>query len=417
MKTFLAIIILALVLRFCLAFLVSHPDVAVYYMPWTAALAKGGFEGFYKISFDPSGTSNYPPLSIYCLWLGREIYELIYNLSWWVNAHLPIFPSNFIFFLESTTAKAGFLKIPAILSDLAIGIVLFLFLRQRVSQRKALLGMVIFLFNPAVWYNSAVWGQIDSLVAMFAFSAFAFLLTDRPLLANLSFSLALLSKQQALLLLPFYLFLLIKKFGPRKILNFFLLLFIASFFLIFPFEPQNHIIWFSQFYLNNIEGTLHYTVANAFNLWALLFGFDNRPDSIIFAGLSLRVWGAVLTIFCWTLIFLQVDKKSPPLKMMLAAGLLTFSAFLFLTRVHERYFFLSLPFLVATSVGSRFLMALYILASLLHLLNLYHFWWVPRLDYLVRILENQISVDFLIILNFAIFILYSFKLTKMDNHR
>jgi Gpi18-like mannosyltransferase len=52
------------------------------------------------------------------------------------------------------------LKLPAILCDVAAGLVLLKLLRPRVGDRAALIGACFYWFNPATLINSACWGQM-----------------------------------------------------------------------------------------------------------------------------------------------------------------------------------------------------------------------------------------------------------------
>ena len=64
-------------------------------------------------------------------------------------------------------AIGALIKIPPILCDIAIGYVLYrIVLAWRNghadAQRLALIAAAIYVFNPVTWYDSAIWGQTDS---------------------------------------------------------------------------------------------------------------------------------------------------------------------------------------------------------------------------------------------------------------
>ena len=52
-------------------------------------------------------------------------------------------------------------KLPSILADLGCGGMLYALAATRTGRRLALFFMTVYLFCPAVWINSAVWGQAD----------------------------------------------------------------------------------------------------------------------------------------------------------------------------------------------------------------------------------------------------------------
>ena len=57
-----------------------------------------------------------------------------------------------------------FLKLPSLSADLGIGLLVYYLIRSLgKSDRAALNGSALFLFNPAVLWNSAFWGQMDSI--------------------------------------------------------------------------------------------------------------------------------------------------------------------------------------------------------------------------------------------------------------
>ena len=78
------------------------------------------------------------------------------------------------------------------------------------SQRRALLSTAILLLNPAIIFDSVVWGETDSILYL-AFIAFALIAFRRPALATILFLFALGVKQTGIFLIfPTALFL----FGP-----------------------------------------------------------------------------------------------------------------------------------------------------------------------------------------------------------
>jgi len=51
------------------------------------------------------------------------------------------------------------LKMPAILADIATAFLIFLIVRKYGSFRLAFIAMISYAFNPAIIYNSAIWGR------------------------------------------------------------------------------------------------------------------------------------------------------------------------------------------------------------------------------------------------------------------
>jgi hypothetical protein len=68
------------------------------------------------------------------------------------------------------------------------------------SERRALLAMAIFVLNPAIIFDSVVWGETDALLYL-AFTLFAFFALKRPTLATILFLFALGVKQTGIFLI------------------------------------------------------------------------------------------------------------------------------------------------------------------------------------------------------------------------
>jgi Gpi18-like mannosyltransferase len=99
------------------------------FIAWSNNLAQNGFKTFY------SGWSDYFPGYLYVLWLLGKI-----NL-------LGIIPQMLY-------------KLPAILIDVATGFLIHKILKDIKNEKYGLVGSVLYLFNPAIFGNSALWGKL-----------------------------------------------------------------------------------------------------------------------------------------------------------------------------------------------------------------------------------------------------------------
>ena len=73
--------------------------------------------------------------------------------------------SFFNLFSDQCSAAAGIdlLKLPAILADLAMGWLAWSMTRELGASRwRARLAAVLVVVNPVTWFDSVVWGQVDS---------------------------------------------------------------------------------------------------------------------------------------------------------------------------------------------------------------------------------------------------------------
>ncbi|HEY5425181.1 MAG TPA: glycosyltransferase family 39 protein, partial [Candidatus Tumulicola sp.] len=162
---------------------------------WAIALAEHGFASFYG----STRFADYPPGYLYILAIVGHVWEGLFK-----NRD------------GSGLAIKALVKLPAIVADLGVGVLVYAVVRRFASAGIALGAAALYLFNPAVIYNSAAWGQVDSVAAGLAlFAIYCFLRSDGPATAGKSERLdwwivagwlliaySLLIKPQAAVLLP-----------------------------------------------------------------------------------------------------------------------------------------------------------------------------------------------------------------------
>ncbi len=89
------------------------------------------------------------------------------------------------------------MKVPIILADLVIGLLLYWNIPQ--SKPVKLLFACLWLFNPLIWYQSAVFGQFDAIAAAFLLASVIFIERGRYTAGFLLLALAVMTKQHTLL--------------------------------------------------------------------------------------------------------------------------------------------------------------------------------------------------------------------------
>lgn len=413
-RKLISILILLFIGRIILTFLFSHSDAVSFYY-WGKHLWENGFLEFLGKGVPNAMDAYYPPLAYYLLFLTRGLYVLVHKVFWQINLIIPAFPSNFIFWLE--TEKVGFAinKLPGIISDFGIAFLIYLIVKKIGQIKLAIPVALAYLATPAVWYNSSLWGQNDSFCYFFVLLSFWLLLRNKILLSMIVFSLAIFTKQIVIIALPVFSIFLFKKAKLKEILLGILLFMAIAFILYFPFQPVNTLPWALNHYIKSFQGEINYMVANAFNFWALLFGFDNRPDTSFFFGLPLFIWGRSLFIIFAGLILFKLLKLKKDSCFFIASFLLTFAAFLFMPKMHERYFYPALVFGAVIGGFNKKWYGLFWLISIIHFLNLYHFWWFPRISFLIAMLSNLLIVKSIIIVSLAIFIYFLFQFLRSKN--
>ncbi len=349
-----ALLIVGLVLR--LIFIGSQgfkTDIATY-VAWALALSEHGFANFYTTI----GFADYPPGYFYVLAFVGHLWH------WLFAAHDPGYGVLRIM-----------VKLPAVLADLGVGVLVYATARRYATANVALGVAAFYLLNPATIYISALWGQVDSISGGFALLAIYFLLrsddeaprTGRRLdwwivFAWLSFAYSLLIKPQAAVLLPLIVAFSFADPARRRArivagavgAGAALLLALT---LSAPFHPGNPIASFTWLIERYAYGSnvYPYNSVNAFNLWALR-GAMWVSDSQYILFLPQYVWGVVLVLAALALVvwrYLQ-DRTSEALLEGCAIAALAF--FALATRMHERYLFNGLLFtIVCIPLARRYL--------------------------------------------------------------
>ena len=403
----------AFVLRLAVAPLYHHSDPDNYYYWGKYLWETKDFLGFLGKSVPNAVTATYPPIFYYLLFLWRGVYESLGKILWWLNLKVSFFPSNLIFWFQSYGAGVAFNKLIAIIADLFCGYLILKIIKEIGGSRKfGLAAVIAFLFLPGSWYNSAYWGQIESLYSLFVLLSFFWILKGRVLWGTVALGVSALIKPTGLFVMPVFLTYALKKKKFIDLLFAGVFLVLIAIILYFPFQPASTFSWAVSFYFKSFKGELNYLVSNAFNFWSLLFGFDQRPDSSLFLGLPLFLYGFLVFFSIAILICFRLWKKETKKNLILSAFLCAFSAFLFLPRMHERYFFTAYVFLAVLSGLKKGYFYLFLTMSLIHFFNLYHFWWQPNIPFLVELLSNMMIIRGIIGISLGIFLYLLIKFIK-----
>lgn len=382
----LVIILLAgFVFRIILAFITWHPDLNNH-VDWGIRFWQYGPIDFYKQNVWSFSWPNQPPGTIIIFALIRKLYEFLFSSFWWVNVNLPIFPSNIMLFFEERLYQA-LLKLPAILADLGIGYVIFKFFRDIKKEKVGLWAAAAFLFNPVIFYNSAIWGQTDSTINLLGLLAFIFLLKRKLTLAVLAIIISLFIKLSLLIFLPIFIVVAIRqRYSLISWVKAIFLSLIVIGLLTLPFSHSEPFSWLFNLYKDKvILWTLHIITANAFNLWAALTGIHEKPDTLFFGPFTYNVWGTVLFIGALVPLLVRVYKKQDHKTVFQTLALTGFSYFILATGVHERYLYPFFPFLTILVALDKKLLKFLVVISLIHFFNLYNFWWYPRIEPIVNL--------------------------------
>jgi Gpi18-like mannosyltransferase len=315
---------------------------------WALALADQPMQQF----FAASRFADYPPGYFFVLWFVGHAYRLLIHAD------------------PDYTILKIFVKLPAILTDLACAWLIFKIVGRFASRAWAFAATALFAFNPCSIFISAYWGQVDS-VAMSLTLLAALLVIDAAAAGGrrgasslagawLAISASILIKPPAVVIVPLMLaFIFATRDGRERlsragataagIAGGFVLAYVASLAFHPGWNPLDQFAWLYGRY-KYASGVYPFTSVNAFNLYAMLHHFwDSDAQAIpgwkigtfTFA-LPQYTWGVLLLVALTGLVltgFLQRRDGDVGPAFLEGAMILSLGYFVFSTRMHERYIF------------------------------------------------------------------------------
>ena len=240
------------------------------------------------------------------------------------------------------------MKLWPILADMLCAIALFSVFKKS-SAKTGLVAAALWLFNPSVLFNSSFWGQTDQLMCLLLLISFVWLERDKPLLACFLFAIAGMTKYQCLFFTPVFLTELFVKYRVSAFLKGILTAAgtVAAVFLPFMIGSKNLLLFFDV-YLKG-QGRYPHCTLNAYNIYGM-FGLNWIEDSkTIIGGLSLYVLSmffVVLAVLAVIAIYLLAYRRS----VWVIGFWFMNTLFMFMTRMHERYQFVVLIFMLMAAL-------------------------------------------------------------------
>jgi dolichyl-phosphate-mannose-protein mannosyltransferase len=322
----------------------GYPTDTGDFISWFTTAAQHGIRPFYSVA----GYFDYPPFNVYIFW---AFGSLANGLG---------------------VSMASMVKFVPNLFDLGTAALIYFFVRRQSTFKLALFSTALYAFNPAVIFNTAVWGQFDAVYTFFLVLSLMLALKSKPVPAAFIFALGLLTKPQGIALLPLIVLLIYMKSGLKQ-LAYGVAAFVATVFLVvLPFEGIGNPV---TFLINNYSSGYqyyHYTSVNAFNLWGL-YGMWINDGFFYYVGWALFASVAVFTLY-------MVHKRlkvSGDLIAVFAAFMLFFAFFMLPTRIHERYMFPAISMLALMFPLMKKARALYgVLTATLLINQAYVLYWL-----------------------------------------
>jgi len=294
----------------CAPIMQGHPIDALDFYFWANHAYEAGLHGFYTADI----FVDYPPGYIYVLYVIGILQKLM---------HIG-YPS---------AGSALLLKLPSIAADLAASYILLRLARPRFGAAAGTAIASLYLFNPMVFHNSVVWGQIDSFLALFILLAVWAIVAGKLPYATAAVVAAVLIKPQAIVAIPVLLIALVVC-RSRKAWGQSLLYGAAAFvLLVLPFSLRQDPGWIAERYRAMFD-SYPYATLNAANLYGLLGlnGIKVTAAMALWSNLSVVLIVAYIAWLTWK----HRKREAAPVLAYLAY--VTFLlVFAFKTSMHERY--------------------------------------------------------------------------------
>jgi len=370
--TIILILFFALILRLYLSQFGGYELDVNWFKNWSQEVYSNGFSNFYQ-----NTNSDYPPFYIYILWVIGAINSL-----------------------TSTNINPLILfKLPSFFADIATSLLIFIIVIKYTSYKTALISVIFYAFNPAIIYNSSIWGQVDSIYTFLLLFAIYEFISEKPTNSAIFFALSILTKPQSLVLFPLFLILGFKKYKLNVLIRSSIISFVVFILFALPFYVNTSILELYRLYTSSYI-QYPFTSLNAFNFWALVGMF--KPDNTIFLFLTYRIWGYILFSIFFIYITYFTIKNNNNTILYYSSVLLFLGFFMLFTRIHERYMFPIFSFLSIVIIFDRRLYYVYILSTITFLANLYLVFEEIKMGYAIPF--SMFIISYSIIMNIVIFI-------------
>jgi 4-amino-4-deoxy-L-arabinose transferase-like glycosyltransferase len=320
---------------------------------WAWKLTELGPFGFYHQGF----FLDYTPGYLYVLWAVG-----------WAGRLLGV---------NGPVGLGDLIKIPPILADLVLAYLVSGMVRDLGGSRRAsLAAAAIVVVNPITWFDSVVWGQVDSVGVVFLVLALRELWRDRPERSAVFAVIAAIIKPQLGILVPIVAIVTIRRAlwpkgaygsdeppstsfgGPIRIVTTGLVGLVTAVAVCLPFGLSLPELGGQ---IGSAAGGYPYLSVNAYNPWALLeldgvgiarnggwvcdVAFRSAstgadcPEGFMFGAIPAVVVGTALLLAAVIAITLVVARRPDRLTILVGVAVLSLAFFVLPTRVHERYLY------------------------------------------------------------------------------
>ncbi|RLT27900.1 MAG: DUF2029 domain-containing protein [Chloroflexi bacterium] len=250
------------------------------------------------------------------------------------------------------------------------------------GERLGVAAAALFALNPATLYDSAYWGQVDSVITAAMLGALLLMVTRHPGWAGVVLALGFLVKPQPVLLVPLVGWSVLWLNGVAGLVRGAiggLVMLAAGLAYFWVAGIGDHIL---EIYRHLFE-TGDQVSVSAWNMWWIAYRQRGNiaPWDVVLElgsmGVTIGQLSKVLLGGAVALALVSTGPKPTMHRVLLAAAFLTFAFFMLTMKMHERYLFPALALLAPVAILDRRWPALHVALSVTFLLNLYDVYPMP----------------------------------------
>jgi dolichyl-phosphate-mannose--protein O-mannosyl transferase/Gpi18-like mannosyltransferase len=257
---------------------------------------------------------------------------------------------------------------PALIADFFMCFVVFAYVRRSEHSKLALIAMLMVALNPALLFDTVVWGQSDSVLTLVMWLAVVATLAGEYEISWALAAVSVLIKPQGLMIVPVLGWWLLLEADYATWLRS-AIVSLGTFIIgIAPFQIGHQWNWIIDLYTST-AAYYHETSVNAFNFIALIGGLRQQDSSTI-AGVSFFALGMALLVPLYSFVGYVLWRARTARSLFFASFIALFGFFLFAPRMHERYLYPSLVFVVPLALESYEMLGVFIVLTITCLFNL-----------------------------------------------
>ena len=387
------IIVAAIILRIILAPLVFHGDTLIQ-ASWGQIIQNQGAKGFYEGSYWTYISPNQPPLITLVYSWGFKVYLGLNNIfirsglfiskhnlgadqikwwygfiNWWDKAKYAATPFKW--------GELISMKLFPIFGDGILAAIIYHIVSKLTDKKKAMWAVIIYLFSPFSWYESALWGQHDQLGLIFLLAAFLLAASDKyEVMAPLMMVISIVLKPTALMFGPLLVWVVIK--NPQKMLKTAmgsLIALVAYYSLTRIFSNLTMYAFNENLVRQMFDKGEMMTWANTFNLWRIVTGYLTNYQQL-FLGITLKTWGYILFAGV-NVMAIKISWRRDLESILKGIFVVGFGGWMTMVTMHDRYLFTAIVVGLILAFTNNKLWKYWWIMSIIFWINMFMEWWYP----------------------------------------